>query len=92
MKEGALKELMEKDCEKCVNWFMGCLHGRKEWKDKADKPNFRLVGLTGREYGENEEEKIPAEEYPLRAYCDSFEYNRNYEDGLFNFGLLATNN
>ena len=31
-------------CELCVHWFLGCLNGRKEWKDKAITPNQRFVG------------------------------------------------
>jgi len=31
-------------CELCVHWFLGCLNGRKKWKDKAITPNQRYEG------------------------------------------------
>jgi len=57
-------------CRLCVNWFLGCLNGRRKWTDKAVKPNFRYAGQSGREYGEHE--NIPAAEFPLRMHCDAF--------------------
>lgn len=30
-------------CLECTYWFLGCLHGRKQWKDKAVTPNLRSV-------------------------------------------------
>ena len=30
-------------CKECTYWFLGCLRGRQEWKDKADTPNARIV-------------------------------------------------
>lgn len=35
----------EPHCLECVNWFLGCLNGRENWKDKAVMPNRRLVTL-----------------------------------------------
>ena len=34
----------KKNCPLCVCWFLGCLNGRKKWKDKAITPNLRDVG------------------------------------------------
>jgi len=34
----------KKDCPLCAHWLLGCLNGRKTWKDKAVTPNFRDVG------------------------------------------------
>lgn len=36
------------ECRRCRYWFLGCLRGRDSWHDKADTPNFRWVGLSGR--------------------------------------------
>ncbi len=59
------------DCLSCANWFLGCLNGRKIWKDKAIMPNLRSVGKSGKEYTD---EELPEDkdEYPLRTFCDNF--------------------
>jgi hypothetical protein len=64
------------DCPLCVNWFLGCLNGRQNWTDKAVHPNFRFVGVSGKEYSYSiRHENIPGAEYPLRMFCDAFEWD-----------------
>ena len=86
--------MKQKDCKSCVYWFLGCLHGRKTWADIAITPNFRHVGQSGNEYSRcDEEDKISADEYPLHAYCDSFEWDPNPErkGGIgFTFRVIKT--
>jgi hypothetical protein len=68
-----------KDCPLCVCWFLGCLNGRKEWKDKSVKPNFRFVGLSGTEYPDSDNPAIPDSEYPCRMFCDAFQWDPSKE-------------
>ncbi len=65
------------DCCLCVSWFLGCLHGRRKWQDKAITPGFRYVGQSGKEYGKHE--NIPEAEYPLRMFCDAFNWDPDPE-------------
>ena len=67
------------DCPLCVNWFLGCLHGRREWKNKAVTPNLRYAGQSGKEYKRENISAIPVNEYPLRMYCDAFTWDPNPE-------------
>ena len=32
-------------CRECSSWFLGCLNGREQWKDKAIMPNLRNFTL-----------------------------------------------
>lgn len=32
-------------CKSYRFWFLGCLHGREEWKDKSVRPNFRVLNM-----------------------------------------------
>jgi hypothetical protein len=59
-------------CEKCVYWFLGCLRGRKEWKDEADTPNIRYEGADGKVYGYRHTGPVPDAAMPLRVVCDGF--------------------
>ena len=36
-------EKRKPDCEECCHWFLGCLNGRKKWKDKTITPNLRFL-------------------------------------------------
>lgn len=65
------------DCRLCVNWFLGCLNGREQWKDKAITPNRRRIGCSGKEY--SLEDAITSEEYPVRMMCDDFRWDPNEE-------------
>ncbi|HUT43013.1 MAG TPA: DUF5131 family protein [Desulfobacterales bacterium] len=35
--------LRKAECSECSFWFLGCVHGRKEWTNKAVTPNYREV-------------------------------------------------
>lgn len=60
-------------CEKCVNWFLGCLRGREKWKDRPDTPNIRFEGADGKVYAYRGGPPAPESAYPLRVVCDGFE-------------------
>ena len=72
------------DCENCVCWFLGCLNGRKKWKDKAITPNLRCVGQSGKEYPYESSPSPSLDDYPLKTYCDDFDLNKKKTD-LFDF-------
>jgi hypothetical protein len=59
-------------CEQCVYWFLGCLRGRKKWKDKADTPNIRLEGADGKVYPYSGGGPVPQAAMPLRMVCDGW--------------------
>lgn len=67
------------DCVLCIAWFLGCLNGRKKWKDEAVTPNYRYAGQSGKEYPKADVLSIPDEEYPLRGYCDAFKWDTSPE-------------
>lgn len=67
------------DCPLCLNWFLGCLNGRKEWSDKSVTPNLRFVGQSGAEYPDSDNQKIPETEYPCRMFCDAFQWDPSKE-------------
>lgn len=50
------------NCRECTYWFLGCLHGREKWHDKAIMPGERYFtnGLG-----------VPA------MRCDAFEWDEN---------------
>jgi len=63
-------------CQMCRAWFLGCLHGRQEWTDKADQPNIRFEGADGRAYSRFGDDP-PKDAFPLRMLCDAFELDPN---------------
>ena len=69
----------QQDCRLCVHWFLGCLNGRKEWRDKSIRPHFRFVGISDTEYPDSENPAIPDNEYPCRMLCDAFEWDPDIE-------------
>ncbi len=60
-------------CRRCVFWFLGCLRGREQWKDKPDTPNIRFEGADGNAYPYRGGKDLPKKAYPLRMVCDGFE-------------------
>jgi protein gp37 len=51
-------------CSECRYFFVGCLHGRKKWKDEAVTPNYRTC--EHRSYFGHEE-----------YICDSFKWHKD---------------
>lgn len=56
-------EQRKPDCDECSHWFLGCLNGRKKWRDKAKILNLRF--LDKNENGGYD-----------RMRCDEFEWRR----------------
>lgn len=67
------------DCRLCAKWFLGCLNGREKWADKAITPNMRYAGQSGQEFPNAQVLDIPEAEYPLRMFCDAFEWDPDPE-------------